>query len=331
MHFERSVTSISWIPSEAMTGPMRVPMDLGIGHYDQAPPDHVGSDELERLRQDDRYRFANHLAVWLDVEDGKIVDAGYSGGAFVGSTTAKVGFSVTIPGVAFPVLRDLPRFEGDTVRFIQTAGGRTGAPLPHRIDRPPYVRLTAPTAWTTLGLTVSADGNAESQLVGASPFPRHWVYGPDGNLAAKSGLIDFAEWTRVNDHHHSPWHDFDRPALMSEVESQVERHLSNAVMSGRPELTSIEDGAALITQGQVGGRIFLVLDGMLRVSVDGEEIAELGPGAIVGERAVLEGGTATATVTAITPVRAASIPSDDLDRSALEEVAAGHRRELGSR
>ena len=46
MRHENSVTSISWIPQEAMTGPMRIPMDIGIGHYDQAPP--------EQLRDGDR-------------------------------------------------------------------------------------------------------------------------------------------------------------------------------------------------------------------------------------------------------------------------------------
>lgn len=327
MRIERSVTSISWIPSEAMTGPMRVPMDLGIGHYDQPPPDRVTADQLEQLRKEDRYRFANHLAVWVDVEDGEIVDAGYSGGGYVGSTTAKVGFSVTIPGVSFPVLQDLPRIENGRVTFKQTAGGRTGSPLPRRIDRPPYVRMTAPTAWTTLQLTVAADGEAEFELAGASPFPRHWIYDTEGELAAKSGVIDFADWTRHQDHDRSPWHDFERKVLMSDVESQVERELSKAVMSEHPELRKFDEGTALIEQGRPGGPIFLVLDGMLRVSVDGEEVAELGPGAIVGERAALEGGITTATVTAMTPVRVAAIPASELDQQALEEVAAGHRRE----
>lgn len=327
MRIQRSVTSISWIPSEAMTGPMRVPMDLGISHYDQAPPDQILVGQLEELRLADRYRFANHLEVWVDIEDGTIVDAGYSGGGYVGSTTAKLGIKVTIPGVSFPVLQDLPVIDGDEVRFVQTAGGRTGSPLPRRIDRPPFVRMTAPTAWSTLALTVSADGEAEFELVGASPFPRHWIYGTDGELAAKSGVIDFGDWTRHQDHDRSPWHDFEHEVLLSEVESQVERDLSGAVMSGDPNLHGLDEGATLIEQGQPGGPIYLILDGMLRVSVDDEEVAELGPGAIVGERSVLEGGPATATVTAITPVRVAEIPAAELDRSALEEVAAGHQRE----
>ena len=74
MRHESSVTSISWIPSEAMSGPMRVPMDLGIGHYDEAPPDRIGADDLERLRAEDRYRFANDLRAWVEVDNGEIVD-----------------------------------------------------------------------------------------------------------------------------------------------------------------------------------------------------------------------------------------------------------------
>ena len=327
MRHESSVTSISWIPSEAMTGPMRVPMDLGIGHYDQAPPDQVTPDQLEGLRDGDKFRFSNHLSAWVDVEDGRVVDAGYSGGAYVGSTTAKVGFSVTIPGVAFPVLQDSPRIEDGKAVFKQTAGGRTGSPFPRRIDRPPYVRMTAPTAWTTLELTVHADGKADFELVGASPFPRHWVYGPNGALAAKSGVIDFADWTRHHDHDRTPWHDFEREVLMSEVESQVERALSGDVMSQRPDLVKLGANEALVEQGQPGGSIYLILDGMLEVAVDGDAVAELGPGAIVGERAILEGGTATATVTTQTPVRAARIAAELLDRSELEKVAADHRRE----
>lgn len=327
MRFEAAVSSISWIPSEAMTGPMRIPMDLGIGHYDPPPPDRIASGDLDDLCAADRFRFANHLSAWVEVEDGEIIDAGYAGEALVGSTTAKLGLSVTIAGVGFPVLQADPVVEDGTARFVQTAGGRTGAPLPRRIDRPPFVRMTAPTAWTTLALTITSDGSTAFELLGASPFPRHWVYGPDGELAGKSGVIDFSEWTRVHDHDRTPWHDYERAALMASVESQVERSLSSAVMSTKPEMVKVTDGERLITQGEPGSSIYLILDGMLKVDVDGESVAELGPGAIIGERAILETGRATATVTAMTPVRAARIPADDLDRSDLEEVAATHRRE----
>ncbi len=190
--------------------------------------------------------------------------------------------------------------------------------------------MTAPTAWTTPALTISADRASKFELAGASPFPRHWIYGPDGELVAKSGVIDFTEWTKVNDHVHSPWHDFEHPALTSGVESQIERETSKLVMSGRPQLTSFDPGSVLAEQGQPGCAVCLILDGMLQVEIDGEVVAELGPGAIVGERAILEGGDATATVKAVTDVRVANIDPDSFDQADLEQVAAGHRREDGS-
>lgn len=327
MRHEGSVTSISWIPSEAMTGPMRVPMDLGIGHYDQAPPDHVEKSDLEELRQADRFRFANHLAAWIETDGESIVDAGYVGGGYVGSTTAKLGLAVTFPGVSFPVLHEMPATTDGKAIFRQTVGGRTGAPMPHRIDRPPYIRMTAPTAWTTLQLTIYLDGSSDFEMVGASPFPRHWIYDAEGDITAKSGLIDYTEWTRVNDHTHTPWHDFERSVLMSDVESQIERQLSSVVMGNKHELIDLTEGEILIEQGEPGGIISLILDGLLIVEVDGVQVAELGPGAIVGERAILEGGFATATVKTVTQVKAASIPSDLFDREDLEQVATHHHGE----
>jgi len=59
MRVASSVLSVSWIPSEAIPGPMKVPMELGIGHYDEPLPETV--DDLEALRRDDRFRFANEL------------------------------------------------------------------------------------------------------------------------------------------------------------------------------------------------------------------------------------------------------------------------------
>lgn len=146
---------------------------------------------------------------------------------------------------------------------------------------------------------------------------------------AKSGLIDFADWTHHQEGEGTPWHDYDRKVLMSDVESQVERSLSSTVMDGKPDLIRLDHDEILIEQGQAGGSIYLILDGMLLVEVDGDGVAELGPGAIVGERAVLEGGLATATVRTVTQVRAARIPASGLDSMSLERLAAGHHRETG--
>jgi CRP-like cAMP-binding protein len=77
----------------------------------------------------------------------------------------------------------------------------------------------------------------------------------------------------------------------------------------------------------VGDDVILVLDGVVSMAVDGDVLAEFGPGALLGERAALEGGTRTATLTAVTKVKVASVPAGALDRAALVELSDGHRRE----
>ena len=225
MRIESSVTSVSWIPSEAMTGPLRVPVDLGIGHYDDPLPDHI--DDLEALRVADRFRFANELRAWIEVADGRVVDAGYSGKGHMGSTTVALGVgSITIPAVSFPDLRSEPIITATTATFSQTTGGRTGAPLPRRINRPPFLKIVAPTVWTTLSLTLRADGSHDHAVVGASKMPRHWIYDVASDLVAMSGMIDFKGWTQESFGDNTPWGDTDSPVIVTAVESELERQLS---------------------------------------------------------------------------------------------------------
>jgi CRP-like cAMP-binding protein len=68
---------------------------------------------------------------------------------------------------------------------------------------------------------------------------------------------------------------------------------------------------------------------MLAIEVDGQQVAEIGPGAIIGERAVIESGTRTATVRAVTACRVATLPRRYADGHELAEIARGHRREEG--
>ena len=84
----------------------------------------------------------------------------------------------------------------------------------------------------------------------------------------------------------------------------------------------------LVRQGEPGTSIYLVLDGVIRVDRNGERLAEYGPGALLGERAHLEGGVRTATLTAVTPSRVASAEASQFDRSALMELSQQHRREV---
>jgi hypothetical protein len=329
MRYESSVTSLSWIPSEAVEGSTRMAFDAGFTHYDDPPPGELG--DIEELRVADRFRFANVLQAWIDVDgSGQITGCGYTGNGLMGSTTVRLGaLKYRFQAVQLPDLqRDIERGEG-WVRFVQTTGGRTGLPAPRRVQRPPYVQWQAPLVWTTLTLTLHADGTSEAAMTGASPFPRHWVYDLDGQLSHKSGLTDFKDWYRTSFGKHSPWGDEDSPALVTAVETALERTLSVQLMHGaaKPAIRRLKADEVLVRQGEPGADIYLVLDGVLRVEHDGEPLAEYGPGAMLGERAHLEGGVRTSTLVAVTACRVASVDASQLDRAALEELAGGHRRE----
>ena len=327
MRIESSVTSISWIPSEAVTGMTKLPFEVGVTHYDNPPPDVI--DDLEGLGAADGFRFANRLRAWIEVENGKIVDHAYAGGAVMGSTTVRLGKQATFQAVGFPELQREPEVTPTSVRFVQTAGGRPAIHAPRRVRHPPFVQLKGPTVWSTLGLTIGVDGTARFDLAGASSFPRHWVYDAAGKLAQKAGLTDFKEWYRHAFGKHTPWGDEDSKVLVTTVETALERELSRVVMrgAGEPKIKKLRKGKTLTKQGEPGDEVFLLLDGILSVNVDNEPLAELGPGAILGERAVLEGGVRTSTLRAVTKCKVAAVPADHLDPEALTEISKSHRRE----
>ena len=329
--------AVSWIPSEAVTGAVfRVPFEVGMSHYDDPPPDRI--DDIDAFLAADRARFGNRLEAWIEVRDGHIVEFGHAGRGRIGSTTLRVGrFDATFAAVSLPDRRSAEPVEDEggitAVRFEQTAGGRTGVPAPRRVSRPPYVQVAAPLAWTTLRLTLHADGRQEHELVGASPFPRHWVYDDGGVLAYKSATIDYQQWSTNMFGGNSPWGAADSPVLVAEVESALERQLSLSVMrSGKkPRVQSVKVGEHLTEQGQEADEIFLLLDGVLEVDVDGTVVAQVGPGAVLGERAMLERGRRTATLKALTPCRVAVAARSVLDEDALRELASGHNRESADR
>src|SRR5262245_3211367 len=195
MRLESQVPSLSWIPPEAVKGVRKSALSMGVTHYDDPPPDTIV--DLSALRDSDKFRFANQLTAWAEFDGSRLVDYGRGGGLILGATTVRLGpLGVTFAAVSLPELRPEPEIGDDYIRFTQSAGGRTAVPFPRTISRPPYVRLASPWVWTTLSLTLYADGRAEGTLSGASPFPRHWVYGDDGKLSLKAGVTDFVTWSR---------------------------------------------------------------------------------------------------------------------------------------
>jgi Cyclic nucleotide-binding domain len=333
MRIESSVTSVSWIPSEAIAGLAKMPFEAGILHYDEPPPDVI--NDLKALREADRFRFANELRAYIDVEedgDGRrrIVAFGQAGGGHIGVTRVRVARrEVTFAAFRLPDIRPDPEVGPGWVRFVQTAGGRTGVPAPRRVAYPPYAQYDSPLVWTTLALTIHADGRSEHEVVGASPFPRSWIYDQRGKVVGKTGLLDFKHWFRHAFGRHTPWGDTDSPALVTEVETALERELSARIMrvGGKPAIRKYSQGKALVEQGQPGDTVLLLLDGVLTVEVDGEPLAELGPGAVVGERAVLGQGVRTSTLRASTKCKVAVVAGDRLDTADLARLSAGHRRE----
>ena len=325
---ESCVTAVSWIPSEAIEGVSRIPFELGVTHYDLPPPDRLL--DLEELRRTDRFREANELRAYIEVEDGRIVGHGYLGGGHIGVTTVRLGpAAIRFPAVHLPDIQHEPEVGPTSVRFVQTVGGRMGLPTPRPVPRKPYGQFWPSVAWTTLGLTINVDGSSDFRLVGASPFPRHWIYDHDGRLVQKSGLVDFKKWFNDAFGAHTPWGAFDAPAVVSAVESAMERQLSSQIMRGgtRPRIRTLQAGETLTNQGDQATEIYLVLDGMFVVEVNGSAVAEIGPGAVVGERAALEGGVRTATLRATTRARIAEKSPERLGPIELHAVAETHHRE----
>jgi CRP/FNR family transcriptional regulator, cyclic AMP receptor protein len=80
---------------------------------------------------------------------------------------------------------------------------------------------------------------------------------------------------------------------------------------------SVDRGHVVFTEGDTGDRLFIVLDGKVKISrsaTDGREnlLAVLGPGEMFGELSLFDPGARTATATAVTDSALASLDHDDL-------------------
>jgi hypothetical protein len=327
-----SVTSVSWIPSELITGPPKWAFDLGVTHYDEPPPDRIdGPQQLDLLQASGRFRFVNELRAWVEVLDGRIVDAGYDGRSRISSTSVRMGrrTGLVFEPIAFPEIRAEVMVDGERASFVQTTGGRTGMPSPRHVHRPPFFRWASPPVWTTLRLTIHADGRTEHELLGASRFPRHWIYGPDGALVAKTGLTDFDSWYRNTLETSSPWGHLDSPALVTSAGNALERDLSASLLHDHRNwgIRRLLAGETLLSQGDRGSKLFVLLDGVLAVNVDGKDVVDLAPGAVVGEHALLRGGRRTATLVAATNATVAVVTKFDRSDDRLASLAVDHLRE----
>ncbi len=77
---------------------------------------------------------------------------------------------------------------------------------------------------------------------------------------------------------------------------------------------SLPAGTVLTREGQVGGLAYVLETGTCDVVRKGRTVATLGPGDVVGELSLLDGGPRTATVVAATDLEVLEIASRDFQR-----------------
>jgi len=327
---ERSATSISWIPSDSIPGLLRIPFSRGIMHYDPPPP--LTLTDVAGMRRRGEFRFANRLRAYIEVEDGRITGSGYTGDNLMGVTPVTAGpLRILLPTKAHRLIQWQPAVTGEVATFVQTAGGRPGFSFLKPTWRWPFFVTKPFTIWTTIKLTIDVDGTSTTSLVGASPFPRHWLYDNDAALAQKSALTRNQVWVQTAFGSHTPWGGEDEAPDVADAETHVERALADQIMQqGQPAIREMRVGEFLFRQGEPGTSIVLVLDGIFDVRVDEEVVGQVGPGTVVGERATLEAGRRTAELRASTNARVAEVPAATLDATRLNELALGHQRENSS-
>lgn len=133
--------------------------------------------------------------------------------------------------------------------------------------------------------------------------------------------------------------DLEKQAASSrKAHDQVSAHLSTVRLfasCGKKELRAIaktakivpvHSGTQIITEGDEGNTMYVILSGSCRVARNGRKLATLGPGASFGELALLSKGPRTATVVAVTDMEVALITRRQLN--GLLEDAPSFARKL---
>ena len=312
----------------------RLAFDAGFTHYDDPPPAELG--DLEELRAADRFRFANVLRAWIEVDDaGRITGGGYGGGGLMGPPRVRLGgLTPHLPGASrCPTCSATPE-HGRRLGAVRPDRRRPDRPAraPAGCEQPPFVQWQAPLVWTTLSLTLHADGRAEYRVTGASPFPRHWVYDADGRAGAQVGPDRLPQLVRAVSFGRA--HAVGRRGLPGaghrgrDGAGAGRCPCSSCTAPPSPRIEQAQAGHVLVRQGDPGTDIYLVLDGVIRVERDGERLAEYGPGALLGERAVPRGRRAHASRWSRSPGAGwPSVHAGQFDHAALAELSGGHRRE----
>lgn len=87
------------------------------------------------------------------------------------------------------------------------------------------------------------------------------------------------------------------PLFRGLTDTELER------VSALADIVELPKDRVILTQGQNGWEMFVLVTGSARVERDGQSLGERGPGEVLGEIALLDGGPRTATVTLSKPSR----------------------------
>ena len=87
------------------------------------------------------------------------------------------------------------------------------------------------------------------------------------------------------------------PLFAGLTEHELER------LSSLADIVDLPKDRVILTQGQLGWEMFVMVTGSAHVERDGTSFGEVGPGEVLGEIALLDGGPRTATVTLSQPSR----------------------------
>jgi CRP-like cAMP-binding protein len=84
---------------------------------------------------------------------------------------------------------------------------------------------------------------------------------------------------------------------------------------------TLPEGWAPISERTVADKAYVILQGTVSVRAHGDEVAQLGPGDIVGEQAILNHSLRTATIVALSPLELIHFTKEQLDRLDVEMPA----------
>jgi CRP-like cAMP-binding protein len=84
---------------------------------------------------------------------------------------------------------------------------------------------------------------------------------------------------------------------------------------------TLPEGWAPISESTGADKAYVILAGTVSVRSRGAEVAQLGPGDIVGERALLSHSLRTATIVALTPLELIHFTKEQLDALSVEMPA----------